>query len=231
MSACVGGGALRVVETVHDDADVEPEEAVDLAHPLRVAAGEVVVHRDHVHALAGERVEIDRQGRDQGLALAGPHLGDRALVQDHAADELHVEVALAEGALGGLAHGGEGRDQDVVEGLAGGKLGLELLGAGAQLVVRERREFGLQRVDGRHLGLVGLQPAVVDRAEDFLRERTEHRKPSDYQEFEEAAVWGRLIDLIMRERILKAAPAVAQPGITAPRPSGRETAIASDPVT
>ncbi len=39
-------------------------------------------------------------------------------MQDHAADQLHVEVALAEGALGGFAHGGEGRHQDVVERLA-----------------------------------------------------------------------------------------------------------------
>ena len=39
----------------------------------------------------------------------------RAFVQHHAADQLHVEMALAERALGGLAHGGEGRHQEVVE--------------------------------------------------------------------------------------------------------------------
>jgi hypothetical protein len=37
-----------------------------------------------------------RQRGDQGLALAGAHLGDLALVQHHAADQLHVEVAHAE---------------------------------------------------------------------------------------------------------------------------------------
>ena len=67
----VGCGALAVVEAVHDDADGEAEEAVDLAHPLRVAAGEVVVDGDDVHALAGERVEVGRQGRDERLAFAG----------------------------------------------------------------------------------------------------------------------------------------------------------------
>jgi hypothetical protein len=50
-----------------------------------------------MHALAGERVEIDRQRRDQRLAFAGLHLGDRCLqVQHHAADQLHVEMPLAE---------------------------------------------------------------------------------------------------------------------------------------
>ena len=39
----------RVVVGEHD-ADLEAEEAVDLAHPLRVAAGEVVVGGDEVHA-------------------------------------------------------------------------------------------------------------------------------------------------------------------------------------
>ena len=33
--------------------------------------------------------------RHQGLALTGSHLGDLAVVQHHATDELHVEVAHA----------------------------------------------------------------------------------------------------------------------------------------
>jgi len=50
-------------------------------------------------------------------------------VQDHAADQLHVEMALPERAFRGLAHGGEGGDQNVIEGFAVGKLLLELVGA------------------------------------------------------------------------------------------------------
>ena len=38
-----------------DDADLEAEEAVHLAHPLGVALGQVVVHGDEVGAVAGER--------------------------------------------------------------------------------------------------------------------------------------------------------------------------------
>ena len=74
--AGVGCAALVVVEPVHDDADGQAEEPVDLPHPFGVAAGEVVVDRDDVDALAGERVEIDGQGGDQRLAFAGLHLGD-----------------------------------------------------------------------------------------------------------------------------------------------------------
>ncbi len=97
--AGVGRLALLVVELVHDHADAEAEERVDLAHPLGVALGEVVVHRHDMHALAFEGVEIDRQGGDQRLAFAGLHLGDLALMKHHAALELDVEVTLAERAL------------------------------------------------------------------------------------------------------------------------------------
>ena len=77
----IGLPPLVVVESMHDDADAHAEEAVDLSHPLGVAAGEIIVDGDDVHAFAGERVQIDRQGGDERLAFAGAHLGDGALVQ------------------------------------------------------------------------------------------------------------------------------------------------------
>ena len=79
-----------VVDVVLDDANGQPEIAQDLADPLRVAPGQVVVDRDQVAALAGERVQVERQDGDQGLSLAGRHLGDLALVQHDPADQLHV---------------------------------------------------------------------------------------------------------------------------------------------
>jgi hypothetical protein len=79
----VAGVLLAPLGGLHvllDAAHGEPEELVDLAHPLAVAPGEVVVDRDQVSALAGQRIQVERQGGDQGLALAGGHLGDLALV-------------------------------------------------------------------------------------------------------------------------------------------------------
>ena len=96
-----------------------PRALVDGQHPLAVAAGEVVVDRDDVDALAVQRVEVGRQGGDQGLAFAGDHLGDVAAVQDDAAEDLHVEVPHVLGAAAGLAAGGERLGQQVVERLAG----------------------------------------------------------------------------------------------------------------
>ncbi len=161
----IGLLALHVVEFVDDAADRETEKAIDLAHPFGIAAGEIIVDGDDVGAVAGERVQIDRKGRDQGLAFAGFHLGDHAAMQHHPAHQLHVEMALAERALGGLAHGGEGLDQDVVEFGAVGELLLEVRGARAQLVVGQRLELRLDLVDGGDDRPQALDVAVIGGAE------------------------------------------------------------------
>src|SRR3984957_6135200 len=67
----IGGTALHIVQIVHDNADGEAQRFVDWSHPLRVAAGQVVVHGDDVHAEAGERVQVGGKGGDQRLSFAG----------------------------------------------------------------------------------------------------------------------------------------------------------------
>ena len=101
---------------------------MDLAHPLRVTLGQVVVDRDDVDALAFQSVQIGRESRDQGLAFTGLHFGDAALVQDDAADQLYAVVFQTDGALRAFAHESEGFDQDVVQGLAVCQAFLELTG-------------------------------------------------------------------------------------------------------
>ena len=100
---------------VRDHPQAHAQEVEDRAHPLRVAPGQVVVGGDDVDAAAGQRVEDRGQGRQEGLALAGPHLGDLALVEDGAADELDVVQAHPERPLHGLAAHREDLGQRVVQ--------------------------------------------------------------------------------------------------------------------
>src|SRR5258708_3815958 len=53
----VGGATLLVIEVVHDYADGEAEGAIERAHPFGVAAGEVIVYGDDVHAAASQSVQ------------------------------------------------------------------------------------------------------------------------------------------------------------------------------
>ena len=96
-----------------DVPDAQAQQFEDGHGELGVAADQEVVVRDDVDLLALEVLHVGRQVADDGLALAGPHLGDVVVVEDHAADELDLEVAVLAGAAGGLAAGGKGLGQDV----------------------------------------------------------------------------------------------------------------------
>ncbi len=129
----VGRHVRRIEEVGHlmlDHAQAQPERVVDWAHPLRVAAGEVVVDRDDVGAEPRQAVQVGGQRRHERLALAGRHLGDLALVQHHAAHELDVEVPHADGAPRGLAADREGLDEQIVNLGAVGQPLAELVGLG-----------------------------------------------------------------------------------------------------
>jgi len=152
----------------------QSEEVVDLAHPLRVALGEVVVDGDDVHALAFQRVQVHRQGRHQRLAFAGAHLRDLALVQHHPADQLHVVVAQADHPAAGFTDDGKRFGQDLVEALAVGYPLLELGGFVVQGDVVELLNLGFERVDARHDFRKLLQHALVAAAED-TRQDIGHR--------------------------------------------------------
>ena len=160
--------ALRRLLLGDDAADVHAEETVDTAHQLALVAGEVVVDGDHVHALAFESVQIGGQGGDQGLAFTGLHFGDVAPVQGSTAHELHVEVTLAKGALGDLAHGGERLGHDLVQALAVFDFLLELRGLGLQILVREGGDLVLQSVHGLGHVLQLLELVAFTHSQGFV---------------------------------------------------------------
>ena len=139
---------------------------------------------------AGQRVQVGRQRRHQRLALAGAHLGDLAVVQHHAADQLHVEMAHAERALARFAHHREGFRQQLVERLAArdsssrGCVARRLGVAGnprEPFLMRSRNspvlarsassdsfcDLRLERVDRAHRAAVLLEQPVVAAAEDL----------------------------------------------------------------
>ena len=172
---------------MHDDPDGEPEELVDAAHPLGVAAGQVVVHRNQVHTLAGQRVQVDGQGGDQRLAFAGLHLSDGAAVQDHAADELHVEVAHVDHAAAGLPADGKRLGQDAIQRLAVGDALPESDGLAAQVVVAEAEQPAFKLADARDDGAHAFEDARVLGAKNLFCDVTEQGNPSAPRQSAEAA--------------------------------------------
>ena len=140
-------------------------------HPLGVTLGQVVVDRDHVDALAGERVEVARQRGDQGLALTGLHLGDVAEVQRRSAHHLDVVVPLAQRALGRLADHGERLGEDVVEGLPVGQPLAEVVGLGPQLGVGHADHVVLDSVDLVGDAVQVLEDLALACAQELVEDR------------------------------------------------------------
>ena len=173
------------VHLLLDAADGDAEKIVEVPHPLGVAAGEVVVDGDELGIFPGQRVQVERQRGDEGLALARGHLGDAALVQRDAADQLDVEVhhvprqlvvadddLAADHAAGGILHRRESLGQDLVERLAGLEARAELVGLGAELLVGQRLVGELELVDAHDDRATLLDVFAMVAAGEFLEEET-----------------------------------------------------------
>src|SRR5207244_9415893 len=130
--------------------------------------GEVVVDRDQVDAVAGKRVQVEGLRRDERLTFTGLHLGDVALVENDAAHHLDVEGTLAERALGSLANGRVGLEEQLLERLAVLVALLELDGLGGELLVGEVLEVRLQAGHVFRLRLQALEPPAFAEPEDFF---------------------------------------------------------------
>ena len=198
IEAEFGGGAVGDVAAIHlateigrhgllDTTGGEAEEVEEVAHPLGVAAGEVVVDGDELGVPAGEGVEVKRERGDEGLAFAGGHFGDLAGVDGVAADQLDVEVDHVPGELvsadeglgadeaaGGVLHGGESLGENLVEGLAGFQAGAELVGLGAELLVGELLVGLLEFVDAGDDGAGLLEELFIVTAGKALEEKGKH---------------------------------------------------------
>ena len=106
-----------------------------------------------MHSPAGEGVEIAGQDSHQGFALAGFHLGNAALVEHNAADELHRVGAHTQHPVRRLPDGGKGLGQQLVQGGTVVQPVFEFLGLGLQGLLGQGLILLLQAEDGIHRGL------------------------------------------------------------------------------
>ena len=170
-------GLLPLVRphVAEDRPDFQAEEPVDVAHPLGVSFGQVVVDRNQVTPLLFEGVQIEGHRRHERLALTGLHLADVALVEADRAHQLDVEVAHPQGTLADLSNRRKGLVHDVVEVGPAIELLLELRGLGLQLLVGFGLHVGLELVDALDVGLETAEVSIVFRPEDLF-EDVEHNR-------------------------------------------------------
>ena len=100
-----------------------------------------------MNVVAGEGVEVAGQRRHQRFAFARFHLGDVAIVERHAADELHVEVAHAERTYRCFADCCKCFGQNRIEALAAFETFPKLNRQMCELNIVELLHVGLERAD------------------------------------------------------------------------------------
>ncbi len=119
-----------------------------------------------MHAVAAQGVQVGRQRGDERLALTRSHFRDIAVVQDHAADELHIEGPQTQRPYGGLASHRESLCKQIVERFAVGIALAEFVRPGLQGVVVERLQALLERIDPVDDFLVLTQQPLITTAEN-----------------------------------------------------------------
>ena len=170
----IGRLALLHGQASDDHPRAEPQKGINLPHPLGVAPGQIIIDRDHMHAGAGQRIEAGRERGHQGLALARAHLGDIAVIERHAADQLHIKMPHAQHAPAGLAHQGKGLGQRLFELLAARDPQPQSLDAGRKVRLGKAPQIGCKRVDLPDGLVQALDDPVVSGAEEFVREVQDH---------------------------------------------------------
>ena len=95
-------------------------------------------------------------------------------MQHHAADELNIKVAHLQGPLAGLAHGGEGLGQQVIQRLALAQTLAELVGLGLQCGVVELFKLGLDGIDLLDGATKAFEQPVIATAENLCEKLGQH---------------------------------------------------------
>ena len=168
--AIIGGAFVFLGHAGHRSARGQPKRGKDLAHPVGVPFHEVFVHRDHMHALAGQRIEVSGQRRGQGFTLAGFLLGYIALMQENRRHQLRVKGAQTQGPACAFTAVRKSFRQQIIKAFAINRPLAQLFRFLLQTVVGQSQEFFFQRVDLFNQRAGRLDFTVVWGPKDFFGE-------------------------------------------------------------
>ena len=156
--------------TSEDTAGGETKEAMNTAHQLRLVRGQVVIHRDHVDALARQRVEVGRQRSHERLSFAGLHLRDVAQVKSRATHDLDIVRTQANRALRRLPHRRKSLWKQRIQGLPVRDPILEQLCLCPQLLVSEISDGLFEKIDLLRKTFQLPESASFSSSENFIEE-------------------------------------------------------------
>ena len=103
-----------IVHASLDASDGQAKKTVYLAHPFGITTGQIIINRNNVNALLFKSVQVNRKSGNKGFAFTRPHFSNFSVVQNNAAHNLNIEMALLQSSLRSLTDRREGIDQDII---------------------------------------------------------------------------------------------------------------------
>ena len=126
------------------------QKLVNLTHPIRVTARQIIVHRHQMRTLALQRIQIHRTSRHERLPLARLHLRYHPTMKHDPTDELHIVMAHVQHATTRLSHRRKRLRQQLIQRRPLAQLLLKLRRLRSQFVIAQRTYRRLQLVDLHH---------------------------------------------------------------------------------
>ena len=150
-----------VIHPALDNSNCQTQKTINLAHPLCVASGEVIIDGNNMNAFFFKGIKINRQGGYQSLAFACSHFSNLTAVKNDAAHNLNIKVALSEGSLCRFPHRGESIRQNIIQRFASSQTGFKPGCARPQSFIIKFLEFRLERVYGINSWLQLLDDTII----------------------------------------------------------------------
>ncbi len=136
------GTALIILHAVQNASYGQTQELMNLSHPARVTARQIIIDGDDVHSSSREGVQISRHRGYEGFSFTGLHLRDTSLMKNDSADNLNSVGFHTQYTFCRLPYGCKCFRQKVIQCLAARQAVLVLLRLGAKLIVAERLHGG-----------------------------------------------------------------------------------------
>ena len=137
----IGAATRIIIQSCDNTANTQTQIFINLSHPAGIAAGQIIIYCHHMNALARQRIQIDRQRRDQRFTLTCFHLGNAALMQDKPAYQLNIKMALPQCPARCLSDSGKGVYQQIIFALAGLQAFTKLFCHAFQGIITQRGKF------------------------------------------------------------------------------------------
>ena len=136
-----------IVHGIQHHADSKSQEFMYFSHPLGITLRQIIVDRDNMNPFSGQRIQVCRKCRHEGLTFTGSHLGNSSLMQDNTTNQLHPVMTHSQCSHRCFTYNGKCLRQDIIQRLPFSQSLPEFAGLRLQLCIGQLLHLRFQCFD------------------------------------------------------------------------------------